>query len=196
MPDLVPAVAALAALSGVLALPHLYRVASFIWLYFLRPTTIHKFLHGGAPYAIVTGATDGIGKATAAELLRNGFNLILHGRNEAKMEKVVAHLRAQVPEKPDADIRYFLADASQSGLDYAKLIEPFKDLQITLVFHNVGGSDVLPHKYVFISSLESIRALPTTHTPLATHASISLLIPRTTDSSRPAGSTNTPKSTS
>ncbi|KAI0685984.1 NAD-P-binding protein [Cerioporus squamosus] len=135
---------ALAVLGVLLAIPHLYRIASFIWLYFLRPTSIRRYLHGpnGRTYAIVTGATDGIGKATAAELLRNGFNLILHGRNEAKMQKVVEELRARVPEKKDADVRYFIADAAQGGHDFEKMVEPFKDLHVTLVYHNVGGGDM------------------------------------------------------
>ncbi|TFK91261.1 NAD-P-binding protein [Polyporus arcularius HHB13444] len=142
---MVSTVNVLAVLGVLLAIPHLYRIASFVWLYVLRPTTIKEYLHGpkGGAYAIVTGATDGIGKATAAELLRNGFNLILHGRNEAKMQKVVEELRARVPEKKDADVRYFMADAAQGGHDFEKMIEPFKDLHITLVYHNVGGGDTI-----------------------------------------------------
>lgn len=142
----------LALLGGALAVPHLYRVGSFVWLYFLRPSSIRRYLHGPAPYALVTGATDGIGKALARELLRNGFNLIIHGRNEAKMRKVTEDLRMSVPEKPDADIRYFIADASQAGHDFAKMIEPFKDLQITMVYHNVGGSDTSPERFVAVDS--------------------------------------------
>ena len=140
----------LAVVGVLLAIPHVHRVASFIWLYALRPTTIKRYLHGpkGGAYAVVTGATDGIGKATAAELLRNGFNVILHGRNEVKMQKVVEELRRRVPEKKDADVRYFIADASASGLDYAKIVQPLKDLHITLVYHNVGGSDTSGLRYV------------------------------------------------
>ena len=135
-----------AGIGVVLLIPKLYSLASFTWLYFLRPSSIKKYIHGAPSYAIVTGATDGIGKSTAAELLRNGFNLIIHGRNETKMQKVVEELRARVPERPDADIRYFLADASDIGHDFAALIEPFKDLHITYVLHNVGGSDVFPQR--------------------------------------------------
>ncbi|KAI0364318.1 NAD-P-binding protein [Pilatotrama ljubarskyi] len=137
---MVAATDALAVLAVVLSLPYLYRFASFIWLYFLRPTAIHNYLHGPAPYALVTGATDGIGKATAAELYARGFNLLLHGRNEKKMQKVVEELRAR-GKRPDSDIRYFLADAAKPGHDFAKMVEPFADLNITLVVHNVGGSN-------------------------------------------------------
>ncbi|KAI0667838.1 NAD-P-binding protein [Trametes maxima] len=132
----------LTVLGGILALPYLYRFSAFVWLYFLRPSTVHHYLHGSAPYALVTGATDGIGKGTAAELFARGFNLVLHGRNEAKMLAVIAELRAQA-RRPDGegDIRYFLADAAKPGHDFEKMIAPFKDLNITLVLHNVGGSN-------------------------------------------------------
>ncbi|KAI0706776.1 hypothetical protein C8T65DRAFT_226448 [Cerioporus squamosus] len=141
---------ALAVLGVLLAIPHLYRIVSFLWLYVLRPPSLKRYHHGpkAGAYALVTGATDGIGKATAAELLRNGFNLILHGRNEAKMRTVVEELRARVPEGKDADVRWFIVDAAQGGHDFEKMVEPFRDLHITLVYHNVGGGGTKGLRYV------------------------------------------------
>ena len=108
----------------------------------------------------MTGATDGIGKATAAKLLRNGFNLILHGRNEAKMRRVVEELRAGVPERRDADVRYFIADASEpvGGGEFGRLVDPFGELHVTLVYHNVGGGDVSGKRYVALLCLSSWAA--------------------------------------
>ncbi|KAM5539656.1 hypothetical protein V8D89_006765 [Ganoderma adspersum] len=123
----------------ILAVRHVYRVLGLLWFYFLRPSSVKRYLHGNAPYAIVTGATDGIGKATAAELLRRGFNVVLHGRNEAKMQKVVEELSAVA----NTDIRYFIADASKGGHDWEKLLELFRDLHITAVVHNVGGEPLI-----------------------------------------------------
>lgn len=39
-------------------------------------------------WALVTGATSGIGKATAKKLASEGFNLILAGRRKAELEKI------------------------------------------------------------------------------------------------------------
>ena len=125
-----------ALVGGLVIAKQTLRFSQFLWFYFLRPTSVRKYLHGPAPYAVVTGATDGIGKATAIELFRRGFNLIIHGRNEAKVQKVVEEIKAH----GSGDVRYFLADAAKGGHDFAQLLEPFSGLNITLAIHNVGGS--------------------------------------------------------
>ncbi len=47
-----------------------------------------------APVILVTGSTDGIGKATARELAVRGAEVILHGRDHGKGEKVFQELKA------------------------------------------------------------------------------------------------------
>jgi len=42
--------------------------------------------------ALITGATDGIGRETAKELAKRDYNLIIHGRDRKKAEEVLAEL--------------------------------------------------------------------------------------------------------
>ena len=46
---------------------------------------------------LVTGATDGIGQETAAELARRGAKVLVHGRNEKKANAAVKSLEKAVP---------------------------------------------------------------------------------------------------
>jgi NAD(P)-dependent dehydrogenase (short-subunit alcohol dehydrogenase family) len=46
------------------------------------------------PVVLVTGATDGIGRETALELARQGAQVLIHGRNAARAQEVVAALDA------------------------------------------------------------------------------------------------------
>lgn len=124
------------------------RSASFVWFYYLRPSSIHKFLHGKEPYALITGASDGIGRAIAQELYEKGFNLILHGRNETKLKGVIEQIHAGAKDAK-RDIRYFIAPADAPDVDFKKIAEQFKDLRITLFINNVGGGRVRSQRYIY-----------------------------------------------
>jgi NAD(P)-dependent dehydrogenase (short-subunit alcohol dehydrogenase family) len=56
---------------------------------------------------LVTGATDGHGKAVASELARGGATVIVHGRDDAKGEAAMQEIRAVVPA---ADLAWERAD--------------------------------------------------------------------------------------
>ncbi|WP_442510482.1 SDR family NAD(P)-dependent oxidoreductase [Novipirellula sp. SH528] len=59
---------------------------------------------------LLTGATDGIGLATANMLVSLGHQVLLHGRSADKLDNVVQSLRATFE---DAQVESYLADLSQ-----------------------------------------------------------------------------------
>jgi len=61
----------------------LFHFLNWIWIMFLRP---HKKLKEYGSWAIITGSTDGIGKAMAIEFALKGLNILLVGRNPLKLE--------------------------------------------------------------------------------------------------------------
>jgi 17beta-estradiol 17-dehydrogenase / very-long-chain 3-oxoacyl-CoA reductase len=118
------------------------KLLNFAWFHFIRPANYALYLQGPNPYALITGATDGIGKGLAKELYTKGFNLILHGRNKEKMMKVVEELKAL--NKMGGDIKFFFADASKQNHDFDSMVKQFEGLNITLVINNVGNAQVRP----------------------------------------------------
>jgi NAD(P)-dependent dehydrogenase (short-subunit alcohol dehydrogenase family) len=68
------------------------------------------------PVCLITGATDGVGKATAAELARNGFAVVLAGRNAAKAEAVTKQI---VDTTGNRDVDYLIADLGSLAQLYA-----------------------------------------------------------------------------
>ena len=67
-------------------------------------------------YALITGATGGLGKAFVEALAERGYALLLTGRSE---EKLLA-LQTETKEKfPDIETRIYPADLSNEGGRYA-----------------------------------------------------------------------------
>lgn len=62
-------------------------------------------------WAVITGATDGIGLEYARQLAARGHSLILVGRNQSKLEKVREELLNKLLDKQIVLIQADLADA-------------------------------------------------------------------------------------
>ncbi|KAL9594671.1 MAG: hypothetical protein Q9219_006909 [cf. Caloplaca sp. 3 TL-2023] len=105
----------------------------------LRASSISKYHHGSSPWALVTGASDGIGLAIARRLASNNFNIVLHGRNPTKLDGVRTRLRA---EFPTVSFRIAVAEASSpdSATEIQKVLDEVKDLHLTVLINNVGGA--------------------------------------------------------
>jgi NAD(P)-dependent dehydrogenase (short-subunit alcohol dehydrogenase family) len=58
---------------------------------------------------LVTGSTDGIGKATALELASRGAKVLLHGRNPEKGQMVLEEIRSRTG---NSHLELFIADLS------------------------------------------------------------------------------------
>ncbi|KAJ5114345.1 hypothetical protein NUU61_000104 [Penicillium alfredii] len=117
---------------------------------FLLPTTLTKRYNNNADqpnWALVTGATDGIGLGFSQELCARGFNVILHGRNRAKLEQRQRELRAEFPERATAIIVCDVQEISATKIDnianevqtHLRTHDGSPSGSLTVLVNNVGG---------------------------------------------------------
>ncbi|KAH6652754.1 short chain dehydrogenase [Truncatella angustata] len=134
---------ALSALGGLTLLTIVYPIVSFALTY-TRPSHLHRYLHstsGKPAWALVTGASAGIGKALAHELASSGFNVVLHGRNASKLESVKAGLQKA---HPTHEFRILVINASTCDVEPAawieEVLELVQDINLTVLINNAGGA--------------------------------------------------------
>ncbi|ODV83105.1 hypothetical protein CANARDRAFT_203854 [[Candida] arabinofermentans NRRL YB-2248] len=118
---------------------------SFIALIFdafiLPPVNFSKYGAKKGYWAVVTGASDGIGKEFSTQLAKKGFNIVLISRTQSKLEKLANELESNY--KNSCKIIAF--DASIDNDENYKLIEKsIKDLPISILVNNVGQSHSIP----------------------------------------------------
>ena len=82
--------------------------------------------------ALVVGGSGGIGFEISRMLLKNGANLIIHGRNLQKLEKTRQNLKSEFENKMEIKIVPFDFDS-----------EPFENLQNSELIKEIQKIDIL-----------------------------------------------------
>ncbi|CEF65524.1 Estradiol 17-beta-dehydrogenase 12 [Strongyloides ratti] len=110
---------------------------------FFIASPISLIKKAGARWAVVTGSTDGIGKAYAIQLAKKGFNIVLISRNPTKLQDV-KHEIEKISQ--DIEIKTIAYDFTNASLnDYEKIIlSELKSLEVGILINNVGLSYEYP----------------------------------------------------
>ena len=85
------------------------------------------------PWALVTGASSGIGKEFARQIAASGINVVLVARRDASL----ADLGRTISQEFDVPYRALAMDLSQEGF-IARLADATRDIDIGLVVSNAG----------------------------------------------------------
>ncbi|KAJ1922054.1 hypothetical protein IWQ60_006642 [Tieghemiomyces parasiticus] len=136
--------AALALLVGAVSLGRLVlSILTLLFDIFLNPgIPLDRFGAGQGSWAVVTGATDGLGKQFALELARRKFNVLLVGRTLTKLEAVREEINAQ---SPAAEVQYFQLDfAHPAPGAFLHLKALLEELTVGVLINNVGVSHDFP----------------------------------------------------
>lgn len=130
-------------------------------------------------YVLITGSSDGIGKALAKDFARRGFNLILVSRTLSKLESTRSEIQSLYPA---SKIEIISIDFSYSHKDpinfYHELFNKLQSFEISILVNNVGAMDnhsLLNSKFEDLEYMISVNIYPSTH---LTHKLLPIFIQR------------------
>lgn len=114
---------------------HLFAFLRWLYKMFIRPP---KNLLDYGSWAVITGSTDGIGKALAFELASKGLNLVCVGRNPAKLESTAREIRHRFG--PGTLVRNITLDLDKSspGEILSSIDRGIDGLDVGLLVNNAG----------------------------------------------------------
>ncbi|RSL61902.1 hypothetical protein CEP54_005960 [Fusarium duplospermum] len=118
-----------------------YRILSNVSLWLPFNTTLKRYNRESRAWALVTGASAGIGRGLAEELTAKGFNVILSGHKRDELEETRDSIVARFP---GAGVKILVLDAVHaSPAEIETALVSVSDLQITVLINNVGGMQMM-----------------------------------------------------
>ena len=144
-----------------------------VWCYVLPLLGFKKNLRLYGDWAVVTGATDGIGKGYARELAKRGLNVILVGRNPDKLRDV----RDLIMDESIVKVKTIQFDFAKVH-DYSVIEEELRNMDIGILVNNVGTSygGQFPYQDTLISRTRSMVDVNIVSVVAMTHICLSNMV--------------------
>lgn len=115
----------------------------FVDLYVLPATNFKVYGSESHTWAVVTGATDGLGKEFAIQLAEKGFNILLVSRTASKLQEISLEIESKYEVKTKV-YAYDFTDASNESIGKFKEFVASSDIDISILINNVGKSHSIP----------------------------------------------------
>lgn len=127
----------------------------FAEIFVLPGTSLKKYGAKKGAWAVVTGASDGIGKEFSLQLAEQGFNIVLVARNAAKLNEVKDEILNNKRSSAQVDVKVHVIDFSTDDLtEYSKLGAAVQNLDVGILVNNVGRSHAMPVDFIDLDAEE------------------------------------------
>jgi len=139
-----------------------YDIGYPLYGHFYRQRHNLRERYGEDTWAVVTGASDGIGRAICKELAHEGFNIVLIARNESKMKSLEMELK-----DISNNIKTQVITTSFESTDpefFSSICGKFEDKDVAVLVNNVGQRikrDFIENDPKEIAQVIKVDAFPT-----------------------------------
>ncbi|XP_069823988.1 inactive hydroxysteroid dehydrogenase-like protein 1 [Dendropsophus ebraccatus] len=106
-------------------------------------------------WAVVTGGSDGIGKAYAEELASHGVNIILLGRSTEKLQNVSTYISTTYGVKT----RFIVADLNKVSEVCPSVKEALRDVDVGILVNNAGVFPEYPGCHTEVPEEKSLEII-------------------------------------
>jgi 17beta-estradiol 17-dehydrogenase / very-long-chain 3-oxoacyl-CoA reductase len=148
---LVQLVITIIAVLGARALFKYIKEAIGFAMFFFRSASLSKY----GTWAVITGATDGIGFAYAKELAKRGLNIVLISRTQSKLDACKKEIETKYPK---VEVRTIAADFTKTDGLFDHIKKELSDVPVGILINNVGLS--YPHaEFLHLTTDEQVQGL-------------------------------------
>lgn len=124
--------------------------------YILPGVNFAKYGANKGNWAVITGASDGIGKEYAYQLAQKGFNIVLVSRTQSKLQLVSAEIEAKYKTQTKIVAFDAVTDAPEN---YELLSKTLEDLPVSILINNVGQSHSIPVPFLDTTEQEMLNII-------------------------------------
>jgi len=117
---------------------------NLVYLQLTRGKNLKRYGAGTGAWAVVTGSSDGIGKAYATQLAAKKFNIVLLSRTEAKLKEVAQEIEGKYKVQT---LVVTIDFAKATSADYDKIKNILSTLDIGILVNNVAISNEIPERF-------------------------------------------------
>ena len=145
------------------------RSLAAVWRYKLRGIGNLPQRYGKNSYVLVTGASDGVGKALAYQFAALGFNLVLVARREALLEAIKADITGKFHVSM-VNISFDLSQGASFPQLTAGILERISSLDVSILINNAGvGQNATTFAGLTTEAIENLLNLNLVAPTLLTH---------------------------